>query len=168
MAVSKLKIFLLCTVLVATISLVVMFHYSVTVANYTKIGVRYVGMLKNIHSNTKERIKGLYGGMILNKTASRASSEWNSSMHEDDAVEILRSVELEINKTELWKKDNNPADEVTQLTKTRRNIQGENIPTAASENDQAKEPCPGGSKQGLCCICFMLIVMSTLYLWPTG
>ena len=168
MAVSKLKIFLLCTVLVATTSLVVMFYYSVTVANYTKIGIRYVGMLKNLHSNTKERIKGLYGRMILNKTASRTSREWNSSIHEDEAVEILRSVELEINKTELWKKDNNPADEVTQLTKTRRNIQGENIPTAASENDQAKEPCPGGSKQGLCCICFGLIVMSTLYLWPTG
>ena len=141
MADTRLKIFLLCTMFVATASLLVMFYYSEAAARYTRIGLNYIEVFRSkinyVGSRTKER-----GWMITNNT-----SQWDdSSTH--TSLPSTSSFASEAN----WTTDRDKlTEESTQQVITKRNVQEETKPlsTTSSEIQQAKELCPSGSKQGL-------------------
>ena len=148
MADTRLKIFLLCTMFVATASLLVMFYYSEAAARYTRIGLNYIEVFRSkinyVGSRTKER-----GWMITNNT-----SQWDdSSTH--TSLPSTSSFASEAN----WTTDRDKlTEESTQQVITKRNVQEETKPlsTTSSEIQQAKELCPSGSKQGLYKVCKLI------------
>ena len=157
MDVSKMKAFLFCTLLVAIASLTVMFYYSVAFTQYSKMGVRYVETLKNGYLNSKGWTRGVRGNNLNTTGSTSGSSNLNASRH-IDVLESLRSNKLH-EVIGAFKDDNNNAtEELTQKPKTEvaepktevvEKHQEENKPIAArNENEQAKELCPSGSKQG--------------------
>ena len=137
MAVTRLKIFLLCTMLVATASLLVMFYYSEAASRYTRIGLNYVAVFQsNAGSRIKER-----GWMNMN----------NTSQYDPYTAESLLSKPT-FSPEANWTTDRDKLTEAsTQQVITKRNVQEETklLSTTSSESQQAKELCPSGSKQGL-------------------
>ena len=148
MADTRLKIFLLCTMFVATASLLVMFYYSEAASRYTRIGLNYIEVFRSkltyVGSRTRER-----GWMITNNTSQWDELILNSSTHDPDTSEsLISSFAPEAN----WTTDRDKlTEESTQQVIKKRNVQEETKPlsTTSSEIQQAKELCPSGSKQGL-------------------
>ena len=136
MADTRLKIFLLCTMFVATASLLVMFYYSEAASRYPRIGLNYIEVFRSklnyVGFRTKER-----SWMITNNT-----SQSDELMYTSERLPSTSSVAPEANWT---------TEESTQQVITKRNVQEETKPlsTTSSEIQQAKELCPSGSKQGL-------------------
>ena len=150
MADTRLKIFLLCTMFVATASLLVMFYYSEAASRYTRIGLNYTEVFRSkltyVGSRTRER-----GWMITNNTSQWDELILNSSTHDPYTSESLISTSSFAPEAN-WTTDRDKlTEESTQQVITKRNVQEETKPlsTTSSEIQQAKELCPSGSKQGL-------------------
>ena len=144
MADTRLKMFLLCTMFVATASLLVMFYYSEAASRYPRIGLNYIEVFRSklnyVGFRTKER-----SWMITNNTSQSDELILNSSTHDPYTSERLPSTSSFAPEAK-W-----TTEESTQQVITKRNVQEETKPlsTTSSEIQQAKELCPSGSKQGL-------------------
>ncbi|KAM7430624.1 hypothetical protein ABFA07_018699 [Porites harrisoni] len=148
MADTRLKIFLLCTLFVATASLLVMFYYSEAASRYTRIGLNYIEVFRSkltyVGSRTRER-----SWMITNNTSQWDELILNSSTHDPYTSESLISTSSFAPEAN-WTTDRDKlTEESTQQVITKRNVQEETKPlsTTSSEIQQAKELCPSGSKQ---------------------
>ena len=153
MVVSKLKAFMFCTLLVAMASLVVMFYYSVTFSQYSKIGIRYVEMLKTEYFATREMPRGVREKNLNNTALSHVSTYSNASRRHVDLRESLRSNKLHDVIGILNENNSSPKEDLIEKPKTE--VAGNNPAqtkptTSTSESQQRKELnlCSAGSKQG--------------------
>ena len=145
MGVTRLQIFLMCTVFVGTLSMLFMLYYSAaSTRSHTEV---YQSNSYYVGSRTKER-----GWMNVNNTSQR--DEPNSSidpyMYTPESSPSKSSFAPEANRN--WTTDRDKLiKESKQQVITKRNVQEETKPssTTSSESLQAKELCPSGSRQGL-------------------
>ena len=145
MGVTRLQIFLMCTVFVGTLSVLFMLYYSAaSTRSDTEV---YQSNSYYVGSRTKER-----GWMNVNNTSQR--DELNSSidpyMYTPESSPSKSSFAPEANRN--WTTDRDKLiKESKQQVITKRNVQEETKPssTTSSESHQAKELCPSGSRQGL-------------------
>lgn len=176
---SRLKKFMICTFIVATLSFIVMFYYSMSFSKYTALGVKYVTALKNGNLS-----RDLHGKALLSNNSVESPNQGTSSSAEEDMDYInsmLPSLRLNHTKEESIQDNNNvqknasnssnkkPTVEPTkrQIEQSTSTVRVASFTPSSDTNSEVNVPelslCPEKSPSlGKLCVLFYSLIYTTL------
>lgn len=103
---SRLKQFMLCTFVVAIVSFVVMFYYSVSFSKYTRLGIKYVTTIKNGNLGRYLHVQTL----LSNDSLASSSNLSYTGASKERNVNVVNSIEPSVRSQPTEKKSIIPED----------------------------------------------------------
>lgn len=103
---SRLKKFMLCTFVVAIVSFVVMFYYSVSFSKYTRLGLKYVTTIKNGNLGRDPHVQTL----LSNDSLASSSNLSYTGASKERNVNVVNSIEPSVRSQPTEKKSIIPED----------------------------------------------------------
>ena len=156
---------MICTFIVATVSFLVMFYYSVNFTKYTQLGIKYVTALKS-----RNLSRDLHGEVLSSNNSTASSNIYNTNTSKEGKIDVVNSIQPSLRAKPTGKKsvfedvetlktsNNSLKSTSTTETKLKVSTTAKPISTPSSKgSDIAQDLCPEKSSSlGESCVLFIL------------